>query len=241
MLLDKGGIIEMKTGEGKTLTATMAVYKNALQGKGVHVVTVNDYLSRRDAVWMGQIYNMLGVSVGCINHEQAFLYDPDYKKPTEEKDDIRDTLGSFKIVEDYLKPVLRKEAYQADITYGTNNEFGFDYLRDNMVRNIDDRVQGPRYFAIVDEADSILIDEARTPLIISTSAQASNDMYTQFSNLVNQLQPEKHYTVDEKANAVSLTDEGMDQVEKLLKVDNVYENAQFAYHLDNALKAKEAL
>jgi preprotein translocase subunit SecA len=133
----------------------------------------------------------------------------------------------------------KKEAYDCDIVYGTNNEFGFDYLRDNMVKNIDDRVQGPRYFSIVDEADSILIDEARTPLIISTSAQASNDMYAQFSNLVKQLQSEKHYTVDEKANAVSLTDEGMDKVEKLLKIDNVYENAQFAYHLDNALKAKE--
>jgi preprotein translocase subunit SecA len=173
--LHQGKIAEMKTGEGKTLAATLSAYLNALEGKGVHVVTVNDYLSRRDAAWMGQIFNFLGLSVGCLNHEQAFLYDPEYKAATKEEaaktDEERDKLGSFRVYQDYLRPVDRKTAYMADILYGTNNEFGFDYLRDNLVYNIQDKVQREHHYAIVDEIDSILIDEARTPLIISVPVE----------------------------------------------------------------------
>jgi preprotein translocase subunit SecA len=245
-------ISELFTGEGKTLAANMPLYLYALTGRGAHLVTVNDYLARRDAEWNGRILASLGITVSAIGSGEQYRYIHDEeaiklkgdeaKELIEERDQKAKKAGRLKY--DHMSGVnliecTKKEAYDCDIVYGTNNEFGFDYLRDNMVRDLDDRVQGPRYFAIVDEADSILIDEARTPLIISTSAQASNDMYTQFANLVKQLQPEKHYSVDEKANAVSLTDEGMDKVEKLLKIDNVYENAQFAYHLDNALKAKE--
>src|SRR3989338_3469685 len=162
VVLHQGKIAEMKTGEGKTLAATLPVYLNALEGKGVHVVTVNDYLAKRDMVWMGQIYYALGLSVGCIVHEAAYIYDP-----LANKDKERDMLGGFKVVEDYLRPCSRQEAYSADITYGTNNEFGFDYLRDNMVYELSQQVQRGNHFAIVDEVDSILIDEARTPLIIS--------------------------------------------------------------------------
>jgi preprotein translocase subunit SecA len=232
-------ISELFTGEGKTLAANMPLYLYALTGRGAHLVTVNDYLARRDAEWNGRILASLGITVSAIGSGEQYRYIPDEeaiklkgdeaKELIEERDQKAKKAGRLKY--DHMSGVNLIEC--------TKNEFGFDYLRDNMVRDLDDRVQGPRYFAIVDEADSILIDEARTPLIISTSAQASNDMYTQFANLVKQLQPEKHYSVDEKANAVSLTDEGMDKVEKLLKIDNVYENAQFAYHLDNALKAKE--
>jgi preprotein translocase subunit SecA len=245
-------IAELFTGEGKTLAANMPLYLYALTGRGAHLVTVNDYLARRDAEWNGHILGSLGIKVASIGSGQQFRYITDEevielkgdegKELLEEREKKAKKAGRLKY--DHMSGVnliecSKKEAYECDVIYGTNNEFGFDYLRDNMVRNIDDRVQGPRYFAIVDEADSILIDEARTPLIISTSAQDSNEMYSQFSSLVGNLKPEKHYTVDEKANAVSLTDEGMDQVEKLLNVENIYENAQFAYHLDNALKAKE--
>ncbi|MCK9415375.1 MAG: SEC-C metal-binding domain-containing protein [Candidatus Dojkabacteria bacterium] len=245
-------VAELFTGEGKTLAANMPLYLYALSGRGAHLVTVNDYLAKRDAEWNGHILGSLGITVAAIGAGAQYRYVSDEeaiklkgdeaKEMIAKRDELEKKAGRLKY--DHMSGVnliecSKKEAYDCDIVYGTNNEYGFDYLRDNMVRDIDDRVQGPRYFAIVDEADSILIDEARTPLIISTSAQASNDMYSQFSTLVKQLSPEKHYVVDEKANAVSLTDEGMDQVEKLLKVDNVYENAQFAYHLDNALKAKE--
>ncbi|MDP2946506.1 MAG: preprotein translocase subunit SecA, partial [Nanoarchaeota archaeon] len=153
--LHQGKIAEMRTGEGKTLTATLPLYLNALDGRGVQLVTVNDYLARRDTVWMGQIYHALGLSAGCLNHEQSFLYDPDFKKPLEDKEKTRDELGSFLIVEDFLRPCTRKEAYSADITYGTNNEYGFDYLRDNMVYDLNQQGQGGFNFAIVDEVDSI--------------------------------------------------------------------------------------
>ncbi len=245
-------ISELFTGEGKTLAANMPLYLYSLTGRGAHLVTVNDYLARRDAEWNGHILGSLGITVSAIGSGQQYRYISDKEAIELKGDEAKELIeqrekqskkeGRLKY--DHMSGVnliecSKKEAYACDVIYGTNNEFGFDYLRDNMVKNLEDRVQGPRYFAIVDEADSILIDEARTPLIISTSAQASNEMYTQFANLVNQLKPEKHYTVDEKANAVSLTDEGMDRVEKLLNVDNVYEDAQSAYHLDNALKAKE--
>jgi preprotein translocase subunit SecA len=245
-------IAELFTGEGKTLAANMPLYLYALTGRGAHLVTVNDYLARRDAEWNGHILNSLGMTVGAINSgtQYRFITDEEVlklkgdegKELLEERERKKKVSGRLKY--DHMSGVnliecSKKETYDCDVVYGTNNEFGFDYLRDNMVVNIDERVQGPRYFAIVDEADSILIDEARTPLIISTSAEASNEMYRDFANLVKSLEKDKHYSVDEKSNSVSLTDEGIDAVEKALKVKNVYENAQLAYHLDNALKAKE--
>lgn len=245
-------VAELFTGEGKTLAANLPLYLYGLTGRGVHLVTVNDYLAKRDAEWTGHILNSLGMTVSAINSGTQFRYITDEEaiklKGDEAKDLIKErdrkAKDAGRLKYDHMSGVnliecSKKEAYDCDVVYGTNNEYGFDYLRDNMVGNLDDRVQGPRYFAIVDEADSILIDEARTPLIISTSAQASNEMYKQFANLVNSLQIEKHYSVDEKSNSVSLTDEGVDYLEKLLKVKNIYEDPQLAYHLDNALKAKE--
>lgn len=245
-------VAELFTGEGKTLAANMPLYLYALTGRGAHLVTVNDYLARRDAEWTGHILNSLGMSVSAINSGTQYRYITDEEvlklKGKEGKELIAEREKKAKdagrLKYDHMSGVnliecSKKEAYDCDVVYGTNNEYGFDYLRDNMVSSLDERVQGPRYFAIVDEADSILIDEARTPLIISTSAQASNDMYKQFATLVRSLEKEKHYTVDEKSNSVSLNDEGIDAVEKALKVKNIYENAQLAYHLDNALKAKE--
>jgi len=239
IILHQGKIAEMKTGEGKTLAATLPLYLNALTGEGVHLVTVNDYLARRDTVWMGQIYHLLGLSVGCLNHEQAFLYDPEYKKPDEEKDKIRDELGSFKVVEDFLRPVSRKEAYLADITYGTNNEFGFDYLRDNMVYDLKDRVQRGLNYAIIDEIDSVLIDEARTPLIISAPSEEPPEKYYQFARIVSQLEEDKDYTVEEKTRSVTFTEEGQKKVIKALGFDPWAENdISTTHHLESALKAK---
>lgn len=203
MALHEGNVAEMKTGEGKTLVATLPVYLNALTEKGVHVVTVNDYLAQRDAGWMGQVYDYLGMSVGVIIPDSSFLFDRDYIN--DEHDDERMK---------HLRPCTRQEAYSADITYGTNNEFGFDYLRDNMVREEPQLRQRDLHFAIVDEVDSILIDEARTPLIISAPAAASATAYEQFSKVVPVLQDEKHYEIDEKRRAVVLTDEGIETVEK---------------------------
>ncbi len=245
-------VAELFTGEGKTLAANLPLYLYALTGRGAHLVTVNDYLAKRDAEWTGHILNSLGMTTAAINSGTQFRFITDEeaiklkgdeaKELIKERDKKEKLAGRLKY--DHMSGVnliecSKKEAYGCDVIYGTNNEYGFDYLRDNMVSKLEDRVQGPRYFAIVDEADSILIDEARTPLIISTSAQASNEMYKQFANLVNTLSVEKDYAVDEKSNSVSLTDEGIDKVEKILKVKNVYEDAQLAYHLDNALKAKE--
>ncbi len=216
--LHQGKVVEMKTGEGKTLVATLPLYLNALEGKGCHLVTVNDYLARRDTVWMGQIYHLLGLSIGCLNNQQSFLYDPDYKKAKEEEDKIRDELGSFRVVEDFLRQCSKKEAYASDITYGTNNEFGFDYLRDNMVFDIKEKVQRGFNFAIVDEVDSILIDEARTPLIISAPAGDAEEKYYYFAELVKPLKEEKDYIVDEKMRVATFTEEGQHKiVEKLGK------------------------
>lgn len=239
--LHQGKVIEMKTGEGKTLAATLPVALNALKGKGVHVVTVNDYLARRDAVWMGQIYHFLGLAVGVLNHEQSFLYNPQYQKSGEEKDRIRDELGSFQVVEDFLEPCSRKEAYQADITYGTNNEFGFDYLRDNLVVSSERKVQRDFHYAIIDEADSILVDEARTPLIISQPQPESSRDYHFFAQLAHRLQEGGDYNVDRKRGNVSLTEEGISRAEKGLGIDNLYhpENENYLHHLRQALKAKE--
>lgn len=228
MALHEGNVAEMKTGEGKTLVATLAVYLNALEEKGVHVVTVNDYLAQRDAGWMGQVYHYLGMSVGVIIADQSFLFDPKYDNA--EHDDPRMRK---------LRPVSRKEAYQADITYGTNNEFGFDYLRDNMVNDTELLRQRDLNFAIVDEVDSILIDEARTPLIISAPAAESAETYRRFAALAAKLTAED-YLLDEKHKSVNLSDDGVEKVERLLGIKNLYgpENVRSVYHMEQALRAQ---
>jgi len=238
--LHQGKIVQMLTGEGKTLTATLPLYLNALEGRGCHLVTVNDYLARRDTVWMGQIYHLLGLSVGCLNHEQSFLYDPTYKKPDEEKEKIRDELGGFKVVEDFLRPVSRKEAYLADITYGTNNEFGFDYLRDNLVLDEKEIVQRELNFAIIDEVDFILIDEARTPLIISGPAEERTEKYREFARIAKFLEKGKDYEVDEKMRAISLTPAGQEKIIQILNFDPWQRGDIETLHLlDVSLRAKE--
>ncbi len=231
IVLHQGKIAEMKTGEGKTLVAPLAAALNAMSGRGVHIVTVNDYLAKRDPQWMGPIFHGLGLTVGIIQHDSAFVFDPDYRTTDEH-------LLS-------LRPVERREAYAADVTYGTNNEFGFDYLRDNMVTELVQRVQRERYFAIVDEVDNILIDEARTPLIISGQAEESEDLYYQFARLVPRLRerPEGDeeggdYFIDLKEHAVSPTEEGVSKIERLLKVDNLFDaDPRLARHFEQALRA----
>ena len=236
VVLHKGNIAEMRTGEGKTLVATLPVYLNALTGQGVHIVTVNDYLSRRDAVWMGQIYALLGLSVGIINHEASYLYDPGHKEVDEE----RDILGSFKIVYEFLRSCSRQEAYQADITYGTNSEFGFDYLRDNIEHNPKNLRQRGYNFAIVDEIDSILIDEARTPLIISMPDSESENLYAKFAQIARTLKEGEDFEVDEKKKAISLKDSGIEKTEKALGVENIYteKGIKYVHHLETAVRAK---
>ena len=226
--LHEGNVAEMKTGEGKTLVATLPVYLNALTGRGVHVVTVNDYLAQRDAGWMGELYNFLGLSVGVIINEASFIYDPEYDN--DDHDDPR-----FK----HLKPATRKEAYLCDVTYGTNNEFGFDYLRDNMVKDPEYLRQRELNFAIVDEVDSILIDEARTPLIISAPAGDNPESYYQFAKVAAQLS-DADYVIDEKRRTVALTDEGVDKVQKILGVETLYStaNTRLVYHMEQALRAE---
>lgn len=229
MALHMGTVAEMKTGEGKTLVATLPVYLNALTGKGVHVVTVNEYLAQRDAGWMGRVYDFLGLSVGVIIADESFLYDDKFENKNHDDPRMRK-----------LRPCTRQEAYQADVTYGTNNEYGFDYLRDNMVRDESQLRQRELNFAIVDEVDSILIDEARTPLIISSSAQASSSAYEQFARIARQLVRDEHYEVDEKRREVALNDEGIDLVEKILGVEHFYvsDNIRSIYHMEQALKAE---
>jgi preprotein translocase subunit SecA len=237
MVLNDGKIAEMRTGEGKTLMATLPVYLNALTGKGVHVVTVNDYLARRDATWMGQIYSFLGMSVGIINdQDKSFIYDPTHS----EMDEERDEKGSFKVVQQFLRPVTRKEAYQADITYGTNSQYGFDYLRDNLVTNKDEIVQRGHYFAVVDEVDSILIDESRTPLIISSAINESESLYKTVMKVAGSLELGADYTIDEKLRAISLTDEGITRAEKLLGISDMYseKGIKYVHYLETAVRAK---
>ena len=226
--LHEGNVAEMKTGEGKTLVALLPAYLNALSGRGVHVITVNDYLAQRDAGWNGPVYHFLGLSVGVIINQASFIYDPEYEN--EEHDDER-----FR----HLKPCSRKEAYAADVTYGTNNEFGFDYLRDNMVDEVKFLRQRELNYAIVDEVDSILIDEARTPLIISAPAADNPEAYYQFAKIADKLTPED-YVLDEKHRSVTLTDEGVDKVQKLLGIDNLYsvDNTRLVYHMDQAFRAQ---
>lgn len=242
IVLHQGKIAEMRTGEGKTLVATLPAYLNALTGKGVHLVTVNDYLARRDAAWMGQIYNSLGISVGCINHDGSYLYDSTHQKKNDPLDKQEDVTGSFHVVHEFLRPVTKKEAYNADITYGTNNEYGFDYLRDNMAYSPEQmsQRQGLFNFAIVDEVDSILIDEARTPLIISAPDSDSTELYKTFSKVVPRLIENEDYNVDEKLKAISITEAGIEKVEKILGLSNIYNEGgvRHVHHLEQALKAQ---
>jgi preprotein translocase subunit SecA len=226
-ILHKGRIAEMRTGEGKTLVATLPTYLNALMGKGVHVVTVNDYLARRDAQWMGKVYHALGMSVGIIQHEAAFIYDPEFQ-------------GEDAALMALRPATHRREAYAADITYGTNNEFGFDYLRDNMVWRKEDMVQRDLYYAIVDEVDNILIDEARTPLIISGPAEEATDFYAQFARIVPRMQEELDFTIEQRTRSIQVTEEGIEKVEQMLGVQNLYapENMELSHYLENAMKAQ---
>lgn len=241
MALHERGIAEMRTGEGKTLVATLPAYLNALPGKGVHIVTVNDYLARRDAVWMGQIYSFLGLSVGVINNQSSYIYDPSAKLDQE-----RDEVGGFKVIHEFLRPCSRAEAYGADITYGTNNEFGFDYLRDNLAYSANQVVgrrdveTGRYHYAIIDEVDSILIDESRTPLIISAPVAESESLYGTFAQIAEQMVVETDFTVDEKRKAIALTDDGITKAEKLLGIENIYTEGGIkqVHHLETAIRAK---
>ncbi|MEK7088668.1 MAG: preprotein translocase subunit SecA [Patescibacteria group bacterium] len=237
MALHFGKIAEMRTGEGKTLVATLPLYLNALKGDGAHLITVNDYLARVGAVLMGKVFNFLGLSVGVINSQNvSYLYDREHFN----KEDEIESVQEFKVLYEFLKPCSRKEAYGADITYGTNHEYGFDYLRDNLATNINDLVQRGHFFAIVDEVDSILIDEARTPLIISSASGDSEDFYVKFYQIAKQLKRNTDYEVDEKLKAITLTDEGISKAENLLGVDNIYteKGIKYAHHLETAVKAQ---
>ncbi|MHB8904167.1 MAG: preprotein translocase subunit SecA, partial [Patescibacteria group bacterium] len=209
IVLHRGEIAEMKTGEGKTLVATLPLYLNALEGKGVHLITVNDYLARLGAGWMAPVFYALGLTTGVIVHEHAYTYDPDYIDETQFDERLQ-----------HFRQISRREAYYCDITYGTNNEFGFDYLRDNMVYTLNQTVQRPLHYAIVDEIDSILIDEARTPLIISSSAEESTDKYFKFAQIVSRLEENDDYNIDEKMRAATLTEGGINKVEKILDQGN---------------------
>ncbi len=242
--LHQGKVAEMKTGEGKTLVSTLPAYLNALAGRGVHLVTVNDYLSRRDAVWMGQIYAALGLTVGVINHDASYLYDPAHSEKA--LDESRDASGSYKVFYEFLKPCTRREAYLADITYGTNNEFGFDYLRDNLAYetarvsqiSLPDR---PRHhYAIIDEVDSILIDEARTPLIISAPVAEADSLYARFAKISAALEPEADYTVEEKTRTIALTEAGISKAEQMLGVSDIYTEGgvKYVHHLETAVRAR---
>jgi len=239
-----GKIAEMRTGEGKTLTATLAAYLNAIPhaaGKktaGAHIITVNDYLARRDTVWMGQIYYFLGLNIGCVNSDGSYVYDPLHTQKSQ--DAIRDETGSFKIIHEFLKPATKKEAYNCDVVYGTNTEFGFDYLRDNLVADLSQVISPGRYFAIVDEVDSILIDEARTPLIISMPDAESPKLYETFSKIVPRLKENEDYNIDLKMRTAIITELGLNKVEKILGLGNIYDEKgiRYVHHLEQALKAQ---
>lgn len=237
IVMHQSGIAEMRTGEGKTLVATLPIYLNALSGKGSHLVTVNDYLAKRDAVWMGQVYDFLGLSVGILVHDGAFLYDGTGKESIDER---RDKIASFKVLDDFLRPTERKDAYAADITYGANSEFGFDYLRDHLAYTEADVRQRPFNFAVVDEIDSILIDEARTPLIISAPTQDSENLYTTFAGIVSNFKEDEDYELEEKHRQVILKDAGIEKAEKALGVENIYtdKGIKYVHHLETAVRAK---
>lgn len=238
IVLHKRGISEMRTGEGKTLVSTLPAYLNALVGKGVHIVTVNDYLARRDAVWMGEVHDFLGLSVGVLNNNASYMYDKTHTNSEDDKK--RDEEGSFRVVHEFLRPSSRREAYEADITYGTNSEFGFDYLRDNL--EYEERMlrQRGHHFAIVDEIDSILIDEARTPLIISAPSTDSEDLYKTFAIIAKKLKKDEHYSVDEKLRAITLNNDGINKAEELLGVSDIYteKGVKYVHHLETAVRAE---
>jgi len=244
--LHKGTIVEMMTGEGKTLAVTAPAYLNALLGKGVHIITVNDYLATRDAVWMGQIYYYLGLSTACIVHNGAFIYDPNFNNnpevTSEEKkaDEKRDSVGFFLVEHKFLRPISRQQAYTADITYGTNHEFGFDYLRDNLALQKETQVQRGHHFAMIDEVDSILIDEARTPLIISSPDAASSEYYKIMWKAVSRLEEGDDYAVTEKTKSVEILPSGIDKIEKSTNITDLYslENIRLAHYLEECLRAK---
>src|SRR5581483_533851 len=235
--LHQGKITELKTGEGKTLAATPALYLNALAGRGVHLVTVNDYLARRDAGWMAPIFHLLGLTTSAIIHDQSFLYDPSFEDKQSLLSDKSKTATDFRLK--HLRPVSRKEAYAADVTYGINSEFGFDYLRDNMAGSLEELVQRDFYFAIVDEVDSVLIDEARTPHIISAPDTEPTQKYYEYAKIVEKLTPKLDFEVDEKLRTAHLTEHGIGKIEKLYGVSNIYEKEfQTVHHLEAALKAR---
>ncbi len=241
IILAEGGIAEMKTGEGKTLTATLPLALYALAGRGAHIVTVNDYLARWQASLMGKVFHQLGLSTASIQHEASFLYDTTYQPEQEEIDALESGTQGLVLDVKHMRPVTRRQAYEADITYGTNNEYGFDYLRDNMVQSVEQLRQRELFFAIVDEVDSILIDEARTPLIISQPDTEPTDKYYQFAKMVDRLQEDLDYTVDEKHKAASLTDDGINNIEGILKIPNIYDTSQGVttlHHIEQALRAK---
>lgn len=235
MTLNSGRIAEMRTGEGKTLVATLPAYLNALTGEGVHVITVNDYLARRDGAWMGRVYAFLGLSLGVINSlNTSYIFDPNHVSSESENEE-----AAYKVQYEYLRPVTRREAYAADITYGTNNEYGFDYLRDNLAPTQGHLVQRGHAYAIVDEIDSILIDEARTPLIISSESSDSDALYIQFAEIARAMERETDFTVDEKQRAIQLTDLGITKAESMLGIDNIYteKGIKYVHHLETAVKA----
>lgn len=237
IVMHNKGIAEMRTGEGKTLVATLPLYLNALSGKGSHLVTVNDYLAKRDAVWMAQVYDFLGLSVGILVHGGAFLYDGSGNDSLDER---RDKIASFKVLDEFLRPAERKEAYAADITYGANSEFGFDYLRDHLAYEEEGIRQRGFNFAVVDEIDSILIDEARTPLIISAPTQDSESLYSTFAGIVADFKEGEDYEVEEKHRQVILSDKGIEKAEKALGVDNIYtdKGIKYVHHLETGVRAK---
>ena len=236
LALHQGKIAQMATGEGKTLTATLPVYLNALKNN-VHIITVNDYLARRDTAWMGQIYDFLGLSVGCINSDGSFIYDPAHTE--KEQDKARDETGGFKIIHEFLRPAGKLDVYSCDVVYGTNTEFGFDYLRDNIVGDISQIISPERHFAIVDEVDSILIDEARTPLIIAAPDIASSEYYKTFARIVTGLKDGEDYVKDEKLRTVEMTQDGINKVEKAINIKDIYsaENLRLVHYLNESLKA----
>lgn len=242
IVLHRKGIAEMMTGEGKTLAAVAPAYLNALSGKGVHVVTVNEYLARRDTVWMGQIYRALGLSVSCLVPNAAYLYDASYagEKNEEELDKERDEKSSYLVRQEFLRPISRREAYLADITYGTNHEFGFDYLRDNLAQRLEDIVQREHYYAIIDEVDFILIDEARTPLIIAAPDTQASEFYKVFARIASNLIEGEDYTVDEKHRSTAITAAGIEKVEKMIRVPNLYapEHLRLVHFLEESLRAR---
>jgi len=242
--LHQGKIAQMATGEGKTLTATLSAYLNAIPHSAgdkkatVHIITVNDYLARRDTVWMGQIYQFLGITVGCVNSDGSYIYDPAHTGKN--LDAVRDETGSFRVVHEFLRPATKKDAYSCDIIYGTNTEFGFDYLRDNLVNDLSQVISPGRAFAIVDEVDSILIDEARTPLIISMPDAESPKLYETFAKIVPRLKENEDYNVDLKMRTTVITETGLNKVEKILGMDNIYEERgiKYVHHLEQALRAE---